>query len=1663
MAIFRDMQETESTDITQYPGYAKLSGEEQKKVAETYTNVYNNNQEKLGYRIAQGIAFATAKQMCEETIGQKMTKMAAGNKCVWCKKTIGATSTCPHCKGEQNSPESYSKRKAVKAVREEVVDEARKSGWKNGIGREQTVHYQSQPGHPGKDGSRCMPACGAGWTLDHLPTNDKSKVTCGSCLQKVNGTGIYKKSMHEDEISEARVNDAQFANHASKEAWKATTKARKSQSYEDHFRAGKLHTAAAKLHDDAAKSKEHQGQAGVHYSIAASNRKYEKGNPNPSKHDPKMWEGQDPAPGLIADCGDAMDETQNPISTRSAKYVCAGCGHSMRGSTTSMMGKRCPACNSYSWKSPVRKEEEDIVDNKISKPGPTYEAQTPYTYRKAEPLPHSGETGGVYAKNVQDLETEKILSKIRPSKTVKEGDAEDFQAKNDALVGMTEDEINEFAISQTSKRFVMKDGVKHRVIGVRDGELVTEPVTKSKQNYKDAHGGHDWVDNYGMKKENEDALASAANPEEGGAAQQLRLNHDKMCAGCGSIHPIDVMCFNGRTHSEAGMGSGDILKQNHQAKGMQGMDAVQMKVEESDPLISAAASYLTNRAKVSGLMESVLPGTGAGEIQKSNLAQKCPNCGASAIEMHQFGSGIRKCACASGDCSCNCGDGKCKCVDGVCKCDDGKCMGAGDILQQNHAVKGMKQATIPQATPQVKEDEIDEALCPRCRGKGCRRCNFHFVPKKEKVPPQVKEDEIDEVHIGFKNLQKKLEGKGHSKESAGNICHAIMIKKYGHAVHEDEAVFTETELKEWETRGAKDNINPDDWNKPEPKPDPNERDCWQCKAGRHHDLKTHEANLRNEEELINRTFSEEVITEAEARLQESIEAVWVENFYPAKPMEEHCGHCSHPQSFHESDGCSTCDECGGFTTESVDENEKKHEICFCGHEYGGHGKGGCKKCKHDGVTDATRAAHQFRKNDYRERFEAEYAEIFAAQQGKINTTLVNAAMNWLPEAQDANVLRAWVAGSKRNNPQKSKPSNRKPWRCAECGKKNPKGVDRCECADVNEGYVSPGTRCHDCGATKEDHTKRKAGPGYAVCKKFVLSPEDGGRPERRKLKEGYNDIEHGDHVTFNHPLRGSDKTPQQGRGKAVMRGPGGWVVNMGGAHGTPGIVSSDNYVSHRKAKSKAPNSLTTKRLVGEDEYDDHVKSYNVSGNPASDPKKESARKRKNQARKDRDDIRRSMGLTKVKGAVSGKTYWESEDSHDPTESPDYVTHENRFDPPKPKPKKRRQSLANMYHHAMLDMGMKAYRGSDGKLRYESENCNESEEISEAAKCSKCGRSVHSAVLKHKITSTPTFKKHILCHGCFDKQISENEYESGVTYEELQNAGFNESEIKRILEIDKNSTPWKRMVGNIPDSMSYDMDWRKPAPKDRGNIATTTVPFRKEEVDPIISSAVGYINQQLENAGGPITEDFSVHQRLLDNGFKKHKTENQTQVYSHPEHGEFHIKTSNGMHSPTEHHKSNGDVVGLSHVSHSYLNKMGLKPSSSMSEEEMNEWRNKKVENLNVLSKREIKRREHNGGLCRKCLQPHNNASGNLCFSCALGEEEMNEWIAGKNYDKPYKHSKHWRSEFADPGGNSSLRAASKSNPRNKPCPTCKEPNKLTAKDVAQKYQCNDCADRDERC
>ncbi len=63
----------------------------------------------------------------------------------------------------------------------------------------------------------------------------------------------------------------------------------------------------------------------------------------------------------------------------------------------------------------------------------------------------------------------------------------------------------------------------------------------------------------------------------------------------------------------------------------------------------------------------------------------------------------------------------------------------------------------------------------------------------------------------------------------------------------------------------------------------------------------------------------------------------------------------------------------------------------------------------------------------------------------------------------------------------------------------------------------------------------------------------------------FKDIQVGDSVTMSTPQG------QLLNGKAVMKGPYGWVVNVGGRHGTPRVVHENNFVKMRKGKNRKPD------------------------------------------------------------------------------------------------------------------------------------------------------------------------------------------------------------------------------------------------------------------------------------------------------------------------------------------------------------------------------------------------------------------------------------------------------------------------------------------------------------
>jgi hypothetical protein len=62
----------------------------------------------------------------------------------------------------------------------------------------------------------------------------------------------------------------------------------------------------------------------------------------------------------------------------------------------------------------------------------------------------------------------------------------------------------------------------------------------------------------------------------------------------------------------------------------------------------------------------------------------------------------------------------------------------------------------------------------------------------------------------------------------------------------------------------------------------------------------------------------------------------------------------------------------------------------------------------------------------------------------------------------------------------------------------------------------------------------------------------------------FDKIGPGDRVTILTP-HGQERT-----GKAVMLGPAGWVLNMGGRHGTPAVATPERVVKVVKARRPGP-------------------------------------------------------------------------------------------------------------------------------------------------------------------------------------------------------------------------------------------------------------------------------------------------------------------------------------------------------------------------------------------------------------------------------------------------------------------------------------------------------------
>jgi len=93
------------------------------------------------------------------------------------------------------------------------------------------------------------------------------------------------------------------------------------------------------------------------------------------------------------------------------------------------------------------------------------------------------------------------------------------------------------------------------------------------------------------------------------------------------------------------------------------------------------------------------------------------------------------------------------------------------------------------------------------------------------------------------------------------------------------------------------------------------------------------------------------------------------------------------------------------------------------------------------------------------------------------------------------------------------------------------------------------------------------------------------------------------------------------------------------------------------------------------------------------------------------------------------------------------------------------------------------------------------------------------------------------------------------------------------------------------------------------------------------------------------------------------------------------------------------------------------------------------------------------------LTKHPDIGDYFCGECYQEVED------DRRAERSDPHSDHYQIDgvgFADPGGDSALRAETPANPRNLPCPTCGEPNRLTPLDKQRGYQCDACANQLER-
>ena len=114
--------------------------------------------------------------------------------------------------------------------------------------------------------------------------------------------------------------------------------------------------------------------------------------------------------------------------------------------------------------------------------------------------------------------------------------------------------------------------------------------------------------------------------------------------------------------------------------------------------------------------------------------------------------------------------------------------------------------------------------------------------------------------------------------------------------------------------------------------------------------------------------------------------------------------------------------------------------------------------------------------------------------------------------------------------------------------------------NVHRGLVAHPAQVQKKGGARSLHATKRAVPGYSNPGGGGAFAPMGGPQSVGGTRSLVDTISVGSRVTI------VDRFGKERTGRAVMRGPYGWVLNMGGKHGTPAIASADNVVSVRHGK-----------------------------------------------------------------------------------------------------------------------------------------------------------------------------------------------------------------------------------------------------------------------------------------------------------------------------------------------------------------------------------------------------------------------------------------------------------------------------------------------------------------